>query len=92
MRGKLSQKPNDKRTSKNSTCKLSFELEVCWLPCPSSVRKKTRGMSAAAKSADLLQGAVVGIRRKRLRGDAWIYKNICEEVLAVAAPVVCSEV
>lgn len=24
---------------------------------------------------------VVGIRRKRLKGDAWIYKRVCEEVL-----------
>lgn len=28
---------------------------------------------------------VVGIRRKRLKGDAWVYKRVCEEVLALAA-------
>lgn len=28
---------------------------------------------------------VVCIQRKRLKGDAWLYKRICEEVLAVAA-------
>lgn len=38
------------------------------------------------KSVDLMENAVVGIRRKRLQGDAWIYKNVCEEVLALAAP------
>lgn len=27
---------------------------------------------------------VVGIRRKRLKGDAWIYKRVCEEVLRLA--------
>lgn len=26
----------------------------------------------------------VGIRRKRLKGDAWCYKNVCEQVLALA--------
>ena len=28
---------------------------------------------------------VVGIRRKRLKGDAWCYKRVCEEVLRLAA-------
>lgn len=28
---------------------------------------------------------LVGVRRKRLRGDLWYYKRICEEVLALAA-------
>lgn len=28
---------------------------------------------------------MVGIRRKRLKGDAWVYKRVCEEVLALAA-------
>lgn len=28
---------------------------------------------------------IVGIRRKRLKGDAWVYKRVCEEVLALAA-------
>lgn len=27
---------------------------------------------------------VIGIRRKRLKGDAWIYKRVCEEVLRLA--------
>ncbi|XP_046492633.1 maternal embryonic leucine zipper kinase [Neodiprion pinetum] len=28
---------------------------------------------------------LVGIRRKRLKGDAWVYKRVCEEVLALAS-------
>jgi len=28
---------------------------------------------------------VVGIRRKRLKGDAWCYKKVCEEVLRLTA-------
>jgi len=28
---------------------------------------------------------IVGIRRKRLKGDAWCYKKVCEEVLRMAA-------
>uniref|UniRef100_A0A1B6E9A5 non-specific serine/threonine protein kinase n=1 Tax=Clastoptera arizonana TaxID=38151 RepID=A0A1B6E9A5_9HEMI len=48
-------------------CKLSFELEVCLIPC------------SGDNSAFL-----VGIRRKRLKGDAWCYKRICEEVLNMA--------
>ena len=28
---------------------------------------------------------VIGIRRKRLKGDAWCYKKVCEEVLRLAA-------
>ena len=27
---------------------------------------------------------LVGIRRKRLKGDAWAYKRVCEEVLRLA--------
>lgn len=27
----------------------------------------------------------VGIRRKRLKGDSWCYKKVCEEVLALTA-------
>ncbi|KAF4527047.1 hypothetical protein B566_EDAN001596 [Ephemera danica] len=32
---------------------------------------------------------MVGIRRKRLRGDAWGYKRICEEVLGLASLQQC---
>ncbi|KAL0106033.1 hypothetical protein PUN28_016034 [Cardiocondyla obscurior] len=28
---------------------------------------------------------LVGIRRKRLKGDVWVYKRVCEEILALTA-------
>lgn len=28
---------------------------------------------------------MVGIRRKRLKGDAWCYKRVCEEVLRMTS-------
>ncbi|XP_054290134.1 maternal embryonic leucine zipper kinase-like [Macrosteles quadrilineatus] len=31
-----------------------------------------------------VSGSVVGVRRKRLKGDAWCYKRVCEEVLLLA--------
>ncbi|XP_047360539.1 maternal embryonic leucine zipper kinase-like isoform X1 [Vespa velutina] len=34
---------------------------------------------------------LVGIRRKRLKGDAWVYKRVCEEVLALAAEDISNE-
>lgn len=43
----------------------------------------------------LLEGVsenkMVGIRRKRLKGDAWVYKRVCEEVLALAAEDLSAE-
>lgn len=48
--------------------KLKFELEVC-LVCTKS-----------SNSSNI----VVGIRRKRLKGDAWCYKRVCEEILNMA--------
>lgn len=47
----------------------SFELEICYLPTLGS-------------SSDI---ASIGIRRKRLKGDAWCYKKVCEQVLALTA-------
>ncbi|XP_076656187.1 maternal embryonic leucine zipper kinase [Halictus rubicundus] len=35
--------------------------------------------------------SLVGIRRKRLKGDAWVYKRVCEEVLALAAKDLSTE-
>ena len=35
---------------------------------------------------------LVGIRRKRLKGDAWVYKRVCEEVLALTAEGVSTEI
>lgn len=31
------------------------------------------------------QSFFVGIRRKRLKGDSWCYKKVCEEILALTA-------
>ncbi|XP_017797210.1 PREDICTED: maternal embryonic leucine zipper kinase-like [Habropoda laboriosa] len=43
----------------------------------------------------LLEGVsndkLVGIRRKRLKGNAWVYKRVCEEVLALAAEDLSAE-
>jgi len=52
-------------------CKLSFELEVVL------VASSVEGDSNAPSY-------VVGIKRKRLKGDAWFYKKVCEEVLTLA--------
>nr|CAB3263753.1 maternal embryonic leucine zipper kinase [Phallusia mammillata] len=46
--------------------KLDFELEVCHLAAKSSF----------ASSSDLC-----GVRRKRLKGDAFVYKRVCESIL-----------
>ncbi|KAK6625299.1 hypothetical protein RUM43_005593 [Polyplax serrata] len=82
LKGKLRQQSSDaaKKGTKDQE-KLSFELEVCWIPSTTSMKNFTK-----CKSIDPPQQAVVGIRRRRLRGDSWIYKNICEEVLALTAP------
>lgn len=50
---------------------MSFELEVCLIQtCAPNTRNPPPPL--------------VGIRRKRLKGDAWCYKRVCEEVLALA--------
>ena len=82
LKGKLKKLSTDNKNKKDED-KLSFELEVCWIPSVSS--SITKNMTKFKKD-DCLKEAVVGIRRKRLHGDAWIYKNVCEEVLALAAP------
>jgi maternal embryonic leucine zipper kinase len=61
-----------KTSAKVSNWKLSFELEVCLIPI-------------AAGCSSSQQQPVVGILRKRLTGDTWCYKKVCEEVLALAA-------
>ena len=57
-------------SGKNLSSKLSFELEVCLIP-----------VAPGCPS----QQSMVGILRKRLTGDTWCYKKVCEEVLALAA-------
>ena len=55
------------------------------------LRGKIRDSSGFAKLSFELEVCripnlnVVGIRRKRLKGDAWCYKRVCEEVLRLAA-------
>ncbi|XP_075214989.1 maternal embryonic leucine zipper kinase-like [Lycorma delicatula] len=50
-------------------CKLSFELEVCLVPSPAGNTTNSP--------------ALVVVQRKRLKGDAWCYKKICEEILSL---------
>ena len=64
------------------------------IPCQQKgyiLRGKIRDSSGFAKLSFELEVCripnlnVVGIRRKRLKGDAWCYKRVCEEVLRLAA-------
>ncbi|KRT83765.1 protein kinase [Oryctes borbonicus] len=95
LRGKL--EPNS--SSRLGEC--SFELEICYLPnMTSSLSEKTPTKSILKNSAFKYSSpatnkqcefqrdshvAKVGIRRKRLRGDSWCYKKVCEEVLALTS-------
>ncbi|XP_026472022.1 uncharacterized protein LOC113376328 [Ctenocephalides felis] len=60
---------NEVPNSKDSNCYCSFELEVCLLD------------TAALGGGD----SRVLVRRKRLKGDAWCYKKVCEEVLRITS-------
>ncbi len=64
------------------------------IPCQQKgyiLRGKIKDASGLAKLSFELEVCripnlnVVGIRRKRLKGDAWCYKKVCEEVLRLAA-------
>jgi len=64
------------------------------IPCQQKgyiLRGKIKDASGMAKLSFELEVCripnlnVVGIRRKRLKGDAWCYKKVCEEVLRLAA-------
>ena len=64
------------------------------IPCQQKgyiLRGKIKDKSGMAKLSFELEVCripnlnVVGIRRKRLKGDAWCYKKVCEEVLRLAA-------
>jgi len=64
------------------------------IPCQQKgyiLRGKFRDASGLAKLSFELEVCriptlnVIGIRRKRLKGDAWCYKKVCEEVLRLAA-------
>ncbi|CAG9855725.1 unnamed protein product [Phyllotreta striolata] len=87
LRGKL--EPN----ANKNLGECSFELEICLIPdihqlpqtnTPSkSILKKGMGNTPVKNSKGL--DNFVGIRRKRLRGDAWCYKKVCEEILALTS-------
>lgn len=74
----------------------SFELEICYLPnfgIPTPTKSilkngplNAQSPSAGQKKKDVeIVEAFVGIRRKRLKGDSWCYKKVCEQVLALTA-------
>ncbi|KAI5703787.1 hypothetical protein M8J75_016247 [Diaphorina citri] len=71
------------------SCKLSFELEVCLINSAHS----TKGTENSTHNATPTEGkrpadsvrTIVGVRRKRLTGDAWCYKKVCEEILTLTS-------
>lgn len=46
---------------------------------------KTFNSSDAIEENLFANSHIVGIRRKRLRGDSWFYKKVCEEVLSITS-------
>lgn len=57
-------------------------------------RKRSRGqklncnkelIELGSNSEVSARSACIGIRRKRLKGDSWCYKKVCEQVLALTA-------
>jgi len=73
---------------------LTRALVAKGIPCQQKgyiLRGKIKDASGMAKLSFELEVCripnlnVVGIRRKRLKGDAWCYKKVCEEVLRLAA-------
>ncbi|XP_056629651.1 maternal embryonic leucine zipper kinase-like [Diorhabda sublineata] len=88
LRGKLEPAPNQNF----GVC--SFELEICFLPDlsqnlpQSELSTPTKPLSKKNINNTPMQNqsnGFVGIRRKRLRGDAWCYKKVCEEILALTS-------
>lgn len=78
----------------------SFELEICYIPsigitqnCSEAVTPSksilkngtVNGKSNSDGIANMVRSACVGIRRKRLKGDSWCYRNVCEQILALTA-------
>lgn len=74
----------------------SFELEICYIPAigiPQTTSETATPTKSILKNGSLngklncngssSRCGSVGIRRKRLKGDAWCYKNVCEQVLAL---------
>ncbi|XP_050508966.1 uncharacterized protein LOC126886158 [Diabrotica virgifera virgifera] len=94
LRGKLESCP------KQNLGECSFELHICYLPDlsvhphQSTSTTPTKSILKKAISSTPLNTrrnkenqttGFVGIRRKRLRGDSWCYKKVCEEVLALTS-------
>ena len=78
-------------TSKGPKFENWFHVIFCFsgIPCQQKgyiLRGKIKDESGMAKMSFELEVCripnlnVVGIRRKRLKGDAWCYKKVCEEV------------
>lgn len=72
---------------------LAKALSAKGIPCQQKgyiLRGKIKDSTGFAKLSFELEVCripnlnVVGIRRKRLKGDAWCYKKVCEEVLRLA--------
>lgn len=77
----------------------SFELEICFIPsigimqnCADAItpnksilKNGTLNGKPNADVSNVVRSACVGIRRKRLKGDSWCYRNVCEQVLALTA-------
>lgn len=73
----------------------SFELEICYIPAIGIIQNAALEMTMPNKSIlknGTLNGTInsnatrsgsIGIRRKRLKGDSWCYKNVCEQILAL---------
>ncbi|XP_050311659.1 maternal embryonic leucine zipper kinase-like [Anthonomus grandis grandis] len=76
----------------------SFELEICYLPhlgtvVPDRTLTPTKSIlkqgifnqeTGQNEAISELRGkSYVGIKRKRLKGDSWCYKKVCEQVLAL---------
>ena len=74
LRGKI--------TDPSGTAKLSFELEVSFNGSDPLLLFLNVLSHQVCRIPNL---NVVGIRRKRLKGDAWCYKKVCEEVLRLTA-------
>ncbi|XP_076173673.1 maternal embryonic leucine zipper kinase [Ptiloglossa arizonensis] len=76
---------------------LQGETENCAEDEKDTVRPfSSRNSCSFELEVCLLEGVsseklLVGIRRKRLKGNAWVYKRVCEEVLALAAEDLSTE-
>ncbi|KAH0999027.1 hypothetical protein HUJ05_004399 [Dendroctonus ponderosae] len=47
--------------------------------------KSINASEGVDRPSEVGPGSLVGIRRKRLKGDSWCYKRVCEQVLALTS-------